>query len=285
MLFGAHMSIAGGFDKAVERAVVAGCDALQIFTKNSNQWRAKPIQPADVERYCQRLDDSPVRAVVAHDSYLINLASPDDALWEKSIAAFQEELERCETLCVPYLVTHPGSFVKSTEEDGIRRVAEALNRINGALAGYKVMTLLETTAGQGSHLGHRFEQLAQIMERVSAPERVGFCFDTCHVFAAGYEIRTPEGYRDTMDQLDQIVGLEKVKAFHLNDSKKGLGTRVDRHEQIGAGEIGLDGFRHLVNDPRFSEHPGLLETQKSEDLHEDVENLARLRELVVKDGD
>lgn len=280
MLFGAHMSIAGGFDKAVDRAMLAGCDALQIFTKNSNQWKAKPILPEVAELFEQSLTNSSIESVVAHDSYLINLASPADELWQKSIAAFQEELERCELLGVPYLVTHPGSFVKSTEAEGIQRVADALNRIHQNLTGYRVMTLLETTAGQGSHLGHRFEQLAQITEKISEPERVGFCFDTCHVFAAGYEIRTPEGYQETMDSFDAILGLGRLKAFHLNDSKKGLGTRVDRHEHIGAGEIGLEGFRNLVNDARFEQHPGLLETPKSDDLHEDIENLATLRGLV-----
>ncbi len=281
MLFGAHMSIAGGVDKAIDRAVQVGCDVVQIFTKSSNQWKARPIAPDEVERFRAKLQEAGIRSVVAHDSYLINLASPDDALWEKSIAAFREELERCELLGIPYLVTHPGSYGEAGEEAGIRRVAEALNRLHDDLPGYQVKTLLEVTAGQGTSLGYRFEQLAAITERVREPERVAYCFDTCHVFAAGYELRTPEGYMATMDEFDRILGLDRLLVFHLNDSKRDLGSRIDRHEHIGKGMIGLDGFRHLVNDPRFREHPGLLETEKSPDLHEDVENLRVLRSLVA----
>lgn len=282
MRFGAHMSIAGGLEKSVDRAELAGCDSLQIFTKNGNQWKAKPIEPEQVERYEARLAETQITPVVAHDSYLINLASPDDEMWEKSIDAFRIELERCEQLSVPFLVTHPGSFMKSSEEEGFQRIAEALNRINNDLAGYKVMALLETTAGQGTNIGHRFEQIAAIMAQVSVPERVGCCFDTCHVFAAGYEIRTDDGYAETIDAFDSVIGLDKLKVFHFNDSKKEFGSRRDRHEHIGAGEIGLDGFRHFVNDPRFADHAALLETPKSEDLHEDIENLERLRGLVAK---
>ncbi len=281
MRFGAHMSIAGGFDKAVDRAVQAGCDAVQIFTKNNNQWRAKPIEDAQVAAFAARLADSGIGPVVAHDSYLINMASPDDELWNKSIDAFRIELERCEQLSVPFLVTHPGSFVKSTEEQGIQRIADALNRVHDELPGYQVLTLLETTAGQGSSIGHRFEQLAAIIEKVSAPERVGFCLDTCHVFAAGYEIRTEEGYAETINSFDSILGLDNLMAFHFNDSKRELGSHVDRHDHIGAGQIGLDGFRHFVNDTRFADRSALLETPKSDDLHEDVENLARLRDLIA----
>ncbi len=280
MRFGAHMSIAGGFDKAVDRAEQAGCEALQIFTKNNNQWRAKPIDDAQVEKFAARLKESGIGPVVAHDSYLINLASPDDELWEKSINAFRIELERCEQLQVPFLVTHPGSFVKSSEEEGIKRIGQALNRVHDDLPGFKVMTLLETTAGQGSAIGHRFEQLASIMELISATERVGYCLDTCHIFAAGYEIRTDDGYNETMDSFDRLLGLENLKAFHFNDSKRELGSHVDRHDHIGAGQIGLDGFRHFVNDPRFADRAALLETPKSDDLHEDVENLERLRGLI-----
>lgn len=281
MLFGAHMSIAGGVDKAIDRAVQVGCDAVQIFTKSSNQWKARPLTPDEVERFRAKLREAGIRSVVAHDSYLINLASSDDALWEKSIAAFREELERCELLGIPYLVTHPGSYGEAGEEVGIRRVAEALNRLHNDLPGYQVKTLLEVTAGQGTSLGYRFEQLAAITERVREPERVAYCFDTCHVFAAGYELRTPEGYAATMEEFDRVLGLDRLLVFHLNDSKRDLGSRIDRHEHIGKGMIGLDGFRHLVNDPRFREHPGLLETEKSPDLHEDVENLRILRSLVA----
>ncbi len=280
MRFGAHMSIAGGFSKAVDRAEQAGCDSVQIFTKNNNQWRAKPIEDDQVEQFAARLSETGIGPVVAHDSYLINLASPVDELWEKSINAFRIELERCEQLGIPFLVTHPGSFVKSTEEEGIQRIAQALNRVHTDLPGVRVMTLLETTAGQGSAIGHKFEQLARIIEKVSTPERVAYCLDTCHIFAAGYEIRTDDGYQETMDSFDSILGLDNIKAFHFNDSKRELGSRVDRHDHIGAGEIGLEGFRHFVNDKRFDDRPALLETPKSDDLHEDVENLERLRSLI-----
>ncbi len=280
MRFGAHMSIAGGFEKSVDRAEQAGCDSLQIFTKNNNQWRAKPIDEEQVEKFSARLAETEIGPVVAHDSYLINLASPDDELWEKSIDAFRIELERCEQLSVPFLVTHPGAYVKSTEEEGIERIAQALNRVHDDLPDYKVLTLLETTAGQGSSIGHRFEQLASIMDRVKTPERVGFCLDTCHVFAAGYEIRTAEGYTETMKSFDSLLGLDNLKVFHFNDSKKDLGSHVDRHDHIGQGLIGLEGFRHFVNDPRFKDHGALLETPKSDDLHEDIENLERLRGLI-----
>lgn len=274
------MSIAGGVDRAIDRALEIGCEAVQLFTKSSNQWKARPLTPEEIERFKQKVAHSQL-PVVAHDSYLINLASPNDTLWEKSIAAFREELERCELLGIPYLVTHPGSYGEADVEFGIHRVAEALNRLHRDLPGYRVMPLLETTAGQGTSLGHRFEQLAAIVEQVHEPERVGYCFDTCHVFAAGYELCTPEGYEATMAEFDRILGLDRLFVFHLNDSKRERGSRIDRHEHIGQGEIGLEGFRLLVNDPRFTNHPGLLETEKSPDLHEDVENLRVLRSLVV----
>lgn len=280
MRFGAHMSVAGGVDKAFDRAEQAGCDALQIFTKNNNQWAAKPLAPDVVERFQERGAQTGIAPVVAHDSYLINLASQDDTLWEKSINAFQVELQRCDLLGVPYLVTHPGAHMGAGEEAGLARVAAALNRVHADLPDAKVMTLLEITAGQGTTLGRTFEELAGIVAQVSAPERVGYCFDTCHAFAAGYELRTPEGYGETMSRFDQVLGLENLRVFHLNDSMKDFGSHRDRHAHIGEGTIGLEGFRHVVNDPRFVDLPGLLETPKSEDLHEDIENLARLRGLI-----
>lgn len=285
MYFGAHMSAAGGADKAIDRAVQAGCESLQIFTKNNNQWAARPIPDEQVERFRTRLGEERISGLMAHAAYLINLATPGDALWEKSIVAFRVELERCELLSIPYLVLHPGSHTGSGEAGGIRRVAGALNRLHEELPGYQVMTLLETTAGQGTALGHQFEQLAEIIAGISEPERVGLCFDSCHVFAAGYELRTAEEYAETMEAFDRALGLEHLRAFHLNDSKKDLGSRVDRHEHIGDGMLGLEGFRYLVNDARFATHPAVLETPKSEDLHEDIENLRRLRDLVKSSPD
>ena len=283
MRLGAHMSIAGGVDKAIDRAESVGCEAVQIFTKNNNQWKARPIPAEQAERFQARLEETGIGPVVAHDSYLINLASSDDALWEKSTEAFRVELERCETLGIPYLVAHPGSHTGAGEDAGLRRVAEALNRLHDELPGYRVRTLLETTAGQGTALGATFEQLARITADLRAPERVGYCFDTCHVFAAGYDLRTPDAYAETMATFDAVLGLANLRAVHLNDSKRGLGSRVDRHAHIGEGEIGLAGFRNLVNDDRLRDLPGLLETPKSDDLHEDIENLARLRRLIEPD--
>lgn len=280
LLLGAHMSIAGGFDKAVERAHSVASDALQIFTKNQNQWRARPIVPDEVERYRQRLIECGIKVVVAHDSYLINLASPKDDLWEKSIGAFREELERCEILGVPYLVTHPGAFTDSSSADGIARVIAALDRVHAELPGYQVMTLLETTAGQGTTLGATFEELACMRSGVRAPERVGICFDTCHTFVAGYDCRTPEAYAATMQAFDDVIGLAHLKAFHFNDALQGLGSKRDRHARIGYGLIGTSGFWNFMNDQRLQGLPALLETEKGDDLAEDREAIELLRSLV-----
>lgn len=280
MRFGAHMSIAGGVDKAFDRAEKAGCDSLQVFTKNSNQWNAKPLDEAVLEAWKQRESETGIWPVVAHDSYLINLASPKDDLWEKSIDAFGIELQRCDQLGIRYLVTHPGSHTGSGEAAGLAKVSEALNRLHDEMPDLDVITLLETTAGQGTNLGASFEHLATITEGVEDRSRVGYCLDTCHIFAAGYDFRTPEQYAETMKQFDELLGIERLFAIHLNDSKNDLGARKDRHEHIGQGFIGLEGFRQFVNDSRLAEVPGLLETKKGEDLAEDIENLATLRSLV-----
>lgn len=277
---GAHMSIAGGFDKAVERARSVDSDALQIFTKNQNQWKARPIDPDEVVRFRESLESSGIKTVVAHDSYLINLASPKDDLWEKSIAAFREELERCELLGVPYLVTHPGAYTESSAEEGITRVIAALDRVHAELPGYKVMTLLETTAGQGTTLGATFEQLAAMRTGVGAPERVGVCLDTCHIFVAGYDIRTPDAYAETMQAFDSTIGLQQIKAFHFNDALKELGSKRDRHARIGYGLIGAAGFWSFMNDARLQGRAALLETEKGDDLAEDREAIELLRAMV-----
>lgn len=280
MRFGAHMSVAGGCSKAFDRAEQAGCDSLQVFTKNSNQWKAKPLADEEIERWEKRRAETGVWPVVAHDSYLINLASPKDDLWEKSIEAFSVELQRCQQLGIRYLVTHPGSHTGSGEEAGLARVSEALNRLHSELPDVDVLTLLETTAGQGSNLGASFEHLATICEGVEDKSRVGYCLDTCHIFAGGYDFRTPETYDETMTRFDDLLGIENLHAIHLNDSKHELGSRRDRHEHIGEGFIGVEGFRQFVNDARLKDVPGLLETKKGEDLAEDIENLATLRGLV-----
>ncbi len=278
---GAHMSISGGVDTAFARAVEVGCETMQIFTKNSNQWRARKFKEGEVEKYHQQQEETDIAPVIAHDSYLINLATPKDDLWRKSKDAYAEELRRCEVLKIPYLVMHPGSHTGSGEEAGLTRISAALNEIHTATPDYRVLTLLEITAGQGSNLGYSFEQLAEIITRVEEKDRVAICFDTCHAFAAGYEINTEAGYAETWQRFDDILGLERLKAIHLNDAKKGLGSRVDRHEHIGKGKLGLEAFRMLVNDARFQNVPMVLETPKSKDMHEDKENLAVLRELIA----
>lgn len=281
MRLGAHMSISGGLDRAFGHGLRAGCDCLQIFTKNQQQWRSRPLADDEIARFKAAQQQSGIAPVLAHDSYLINLGSPDDEQWERSIAAFADELERCAALGVPYLVTHPGAHMGSGEEAGLQRVARALGRLLDAGTGAPTVVLLETTAGQGTSLGHRFEHLARLLELVRHDERLGVCVDTCHVLAAGYDFRTPESYAATFDAFDRLVGLGRIRAFHLNDSKKDLGSRVDRHTHIGEGFVGLEGFRPIVNDPRFADLPMILETPKGDDLAEDIENLARLRALAA----
>ncbi|HEY64816.1 MAG TPA: deoxyribonuclease IV [Caldilineae bacterium] len=277
---GAHMSIAGGVSKAFDRGEQVGCEAMQIFTKNQNQWRAKPLEPEEVERFYRRQRETGIGPVVAHDAYLINLASPDDALWEKSLKAFIDELERAEALGLLGVVMHPGSHTGAGEEVGLDRIARALDRAHAATQGFRVLTILEITAGQGTNLGYTFEQLAAIRQAVDDPARVGVCFDTAHALAAGYEFRTPDTYAAMWEHFDEVLGLDLIKCFHLNDSKRDLGSRVDRHTHIGQGYVGLEAFRLLINDPRFDGLPMLLETPKGPDMKEDIENLRVLRSLI-----
>lgn len=279
---GAHESIAGGLHKAFDRARSVGCDAVQIFVKSNRAWAVKPLTDEDVVRFRARAEETGIQPVVGHASYLLNLATPDEALWTRSRDTLIIELERCEALGVPYLVLHPGSHVGAGEEVGLALVARALGQVHAATPGFRAQILLETTAGQGTNLGYCFEHLAWLMDHAPEGERLGVCLDTCHAFAAGYELRTPAGYAATIEAFDRTVGLERLKAIHLNDCKGDLGSRKDRHEHIGQGGIGLDGFRHVVNDPRLAGLPGLLETPKSDDLHEDRENLAVLRSLREK---
>lgn len=281
-ILGAHMSIAGGYYKAVDAAHRAGCDCVQVFTKNNNQWRAKPITEEDVEKFRSALKLHGIKHTISHDSYLINLGSPDDELWKKSIDAFVIELQRAELLGIPYVVAHPGAFTTSTEEKGLKRIARGLDEAHKQTKGCSAMCLLETTAGQGSNLGWKFEHLAEIMDRVREPDRVGVCFDTCHVFAAGYAMDTEKNYKATMRKLNQTVGVRQVKAFHLNDSLRPFGSRKDRHAAIGKGEMGLEPFRFLLNDRRFRKVPMYLETPKEDDKgrNMDVVNLKTLRKLI-----
>ncbi|MCA9030205.1 MAG: deoxyribonuclease IV [Planctomycetaceae bacterium] len=281
-LFGSHLSVAGGYYKAVRAASELGMDTVQIFTKNNNRWDGKPLTDDDIREFRQAVDECGLQLPCAHDSYLINLASPKDELWNKSIDAFTVELERAEALGLAGVVMHPGSYVDSSEEAGLKRIIEGLNEAHARTAGVKVETWLETTAGQGTNLGNRFEHLGQIIAEVNAPERCGVCVDTCHIFAAGYPLATPEEYQRTMDEFEQAVGIDRIRVFHLNDSKKGLGSRVDRHEHIGEGELGLEPFRNLLNDARFANHPMYLETKKEQrdGVEMDAVNLDVLRKLL-----
>ena len=282
MLFGAHESIAGGIFKAVYRGQQATCDTIQIFNKSNNQWRAKKLDDDEIERFFEAIDETGVTVACSHTSYLINIASPDEALNEKSFKSLREEMERCEILKIPHLVMHPGSHVGSGEEVGLDKIAENLNRLFDSLRSNRVVICLEATAGQGSNLGYSFEQLVYIIEKVDNKGQMGVCLDTCHIFTAGYPLTEPKDYKKTMKAFDNIVGLERLKIIHVNDSLKEFASHRDRHEHIGRGFIGLEGFRNLVNDRRLKKIPMILETPKGEDLREDIENLKILRSLVKK---
>ncbi len=277
MLVGAHVSIAKGVYLAPGRGEEIGANAIQIFSKNQSQWVGKPISQEDADKFKKAWQESTIEAVVIHDSYLINLGSPDEALLEKSRAAFLDEMDRAELLGVPNLVFHPGSYLKETEEFGLNKIIESLNVVLKKRPNAKVRLLLETTAGQGTNLGYTFEQLAAIREGVEQKERTGICLDTAHIFAAGYDIRTRDAYEATMDKFQNVLGLENLFVIHTNDSKKPLGSRVDRHENIGKGLIGLDAFRFLVTDPRLENIPKILETPGgTEAFKEDIRTLKAL---------
>lgn len=279
-LLGAHESVAGGLHKAFERIGKVGGKSLQIFTRNQRQWKPAPLKQEEIDLYKAAHEASEKMLVASHASYLINLATAKEELLEKSITNLVLELQRCEQLGIPYVVMHPGSHGGDGVDAGLARFTVGLDEAFSRAKTKDVRLLVETTAGQGTGLGATFEELGHILSNSQFPELLGVCVDTCHVFAAGYELRTEEGYSATVDALDRIIGQEKVRFFHLNDSKKALGSRVDRHEHIGEGEIGVEGFRNLLNDSRFSGLPMTLETPKSEDLLEDVRNLKLLHSLV-----
>jgi len=280
LLLGAHMSIAGGVDKAIDRGSSINCTAIQIFTKSNTQWRTIPFRKTEVVEFKKKLEKTRIQSVFGHNCYLINLGSQDQEIYKKSMNTLLIELERCEILGLPFLVMHPGSHMGTGERKGIKRIAESLDKILETIREYNVQIALETTAGQGRSLGYRFEQIAEIIDLIKLKEKVGVCLDTCHIFAAGYDIRNRKAYEETIREFDSIVGINKIKAIHLNDSKKELGSRVDRHEHIGKGFIGLEAFRYIMNDERFKEIPKVLETPKGEDMKEDIMNLRVLKGLV-----
>jgi len=272
-LLGAHMSIAGGVDQAIDRGEAIGCTAIQIFVKNNNQWQGKPLSAEEVLRFIKRQKETGI-FVLAHAGYLINLASNDPTNHKKSMDSMLDEIERCEMLKIPFLVVHPGSHLKQGEDIGLKKVIESINSLLKSTKDYKVKIALETTAGQGSNLGYKFEHLAQIIEGVTDKKRLGVCFDTCHSFSAGYPIN-----RETFAEFDKVIGLNKLLAFHLNDCQEGLGAKKDRHEHIGKGKIGLDGFKFILNDHRLKNLPMVLETPNDKENELNKINLETLRAL------
>ncbi len=285
LMLGAHMSIAGGVSQAIDRAVSIGSNALQIFTKNNRQWQGPPIDEEDVARWHDQYAEQGLDYVVSHASYLINLATPKDPLWEKSMNAHKDELQRAHAYGVPHVVLHPGAHVSSGAEAGMARVSAALNRIHAATPECAdTITCLELMAGQGTTVGRSFAQMRQIIEHVEDKGHVGVCVDTCHAFAAGYDLRDEAGYEAMMAEIAREIGLERVKVWHFNDSKGTLASHLDRHVHIGEGEIGAACFRLILNDPRWNGIAMLLETPKQDDLKDDVRNLAKLCSLVADEG-
>ncbi len=276
-LLGAHMSIAGGLHLALERGRAVGCSAIQLFVKNQVQWTARPLTEEEVRLFKKAQRATGISLAFAHATYLINLAAPVEAEWKRAVETFGDELERAERLGLRFVVIHPGSHKGSGLEVGISRIVRALDDLATRSSGYRVKIVLENTAGAGNTIGARLEELQAILDQVRAPERLGICLDTCHLFAAGYDIRAAEGYAATMERCDDTVGVKSVIAFHLNDAKAPLGSGLDRHEHIGKGHIGLTAFRLLLNDRRFRRVPMVLETPKDEDW--DVRNLRTLRRL------
>ena len=278
MILGAHVSVAGGITNALENASRVGCDSFQIFTKNQNQWREKEISAPESEKFRDLRKSGPYRTsqLAAHDSYLINLCSPEQEKLQRSRIAFIKEIERCRSIDLDFLIFHPGSHLEKGEEWGLDRIAESLSKAISATEGCTVRLLIETTAGQGTNLGYRFEHLAHLLQTVNRSDRMGVCLDTCHIFAAGYDIRTQTGYENMFREFDQVVGLENLFAFHLNDSKKELGSRVDRHERIGQGELGPAPFQYLCRDKRFKKIPGYLEVPGGDEGYSsDLDQLRR----------
>jgi deoxyribonuclease-4 len=279
LYLGAHMSIAGGVSNVFNRAEKSGSDTIQIFVKSSNRWKAKPLTDKEIDKFHSEQDRTGITPVIAHDSYLINLGSPDEVLLTKSREAFLIEMERCHKLGIPNLVTHPGSYINTDEKTGINTIAKSIDWILERSSEFNVTITLETTAGQGTNLGYKFDQLASIIEKTTKPDKLAVCLDTCHVFAAGYDISTKSGFEKTWSDFDRIIGLDKLAVLHLNDSKKELDSRVDRHEHIGEGTIGKEAFALIMTDKRFAAIPKILETPKGDNESMDRINLGLLRKM------
>jgi deoxyribonuclease-4 len=279
-LIGAHVSIAGGVSQSLARGRQIGCDCIQIFTKSSRQWASKPYPKEEIEAFKSAQAETGIRMVVAHDSYLLNLGAPDEKLRQRSVEGLIDELERCEALGVPFLIGHPGSHVGAGEEAGIKTIAHSIDQAHKSCAGFKSRLALEITAGQGSNLGYSFEQMERIFDAVKENARLRLCFDTEHAFAAGYDLRSREGYERTFAELDQYIGIKRLVAFHLNDSLKPFHSRVDRHEHIGKGHLGTGTFRRLLHDSRFFGLPMCLETEPGPEMKDIAKDLATLRHLL-----
>jgi len=275
------MSIAGGVHNAFAAAEKHDCDTIQIFVKSSNQWKAKPFKPTDLQKYHDEQKRTGIEPVIAHAAYLINLASPDKELLEKSRRAFLVEMDRCEKLDIRHLVIHPGSHMQKGEQIGIDTVAESLNWLLERTPDHRVNITLEITAGQGTNLGYKFEHLAEMIEKSGNPNKLAVCFDTCHAFAAGYDISNKKSYNQTWSEFERIIGIEKLAVIHLNDTKKGLGSKIDRHEHIGQGELGVKAFEMIMHDRRFRKIPKILETPKGDDGRTDNVNLKLIRKFAA----
>jgi deoxyribonuclease IV len=281
-LLGAHTSISGGVSNAVDLASKLNFTAMQIFSKNNNRWKSKPLDKKEVESFKSKLSQSKIKFVVVHDSYLINLCASDKEILKKSREAFIDELYRCELLEIPYLNFHPGAHGGKGEDEGIELIAESLNIAHEKTKNYKVSSMLELTAGQGTAIGYKFEQIKKIINLVEDKKRMSVCIDTAHIFAAGYDIKNPRNYNKVIKEFDDIIGLRRLKCFHMNDSKKELGSSVDRHEHIGKGFIGKEGFRNIMNDKRLTHIPKIMETPKGKEQLEDLKNLKVLRSLITR---
>ena len=280
-LLGAHFSIAGGIHKALYTARDYRCTAVQIFTKNASTWKERILSDQDMEAFDRARQETDITAIASHTAYLINLGSPEKKKFDRSCSALIQEMARAAQLGIPWVLHHPGAHMETGEAAGIKRISEGINRVLCESKKNGPRLLLETCAGQGTTLGHTFEQLAAIVEKVEQPERLGFCFDTCHIFAAGYDIRTETAYHKTMAAFDAVLGLDRLKVIHLNDALRDLGSKVDRHTHIGKGEIGLPGFSLIMNDERLAHIPKILETPKKEGgIDWDRRNLDCLRAML-----
>jgi deoxyribonuclease-4 len=282
MLLGAHMSIAKNPALAITRGESVGCETIQIFVKSNRRWSAKPMSKEKIEKFIKTRKEHDINPIFSHNTYLVNLASPDEETLQKSMECFLYEIKTSEQLKLEYIVMHPGSHLDTGLEKGIKKIGENIRELILKTEGFKIKILIETMAGQGTNIGYKFEHIGEIMDIIDIPERVGICFDTCHSYAAGYDFRSEKSYEKMIEEFDSILGLDNLYVVHLNDSVGALQSHLDRHEHIGQGEIGLEGFRNFILDERFDKIPGVLETPKDKDMTMDKKNLEVLRSFLDK---